>query len=110
MKDERGDATTANRILAFSVGVDGARTGQSEFATVQAPDGLAVDQGGNLYVAALVSGNGAVVVLSAAGRTIGSIPLTESPTNCAFGGHDYKTLFVTARTALYAASVPIPGL
>jgi sugar lactone lactonase YvrE len=38
------------------------------------------------------------------------LPLAESPTNCSFGGVDGKTLFGTARTALYRLDVPIAGL
>ena len=36
---------------------------------------------------------------------IGKILVPESPANLAFGGDDLKTLFITARTSLYAISV-----
>jgi len=68
-----------------------------------------VDQAGNLYVAAYPAGQGAIVVLTSAAKALGSIPLGQQPTNCGFGGADGKTLYVTARTALYRVAVPIPG-
>jgi len=33
----------------------------------------------------------------------------EGPANCAFGGPDGKTLFITARTGLYRVSVNVSG-
>ncbi len=102
-------ATTANRILSFAVATDGTLSGQATFADVEAPDGFAVDQAGNLYVAAYPAGQGAIVVLTSAAKALGSIPLGQQPTNCGFGGADGKTLYVTARTALYRVAVPIPG-
>ena len=102
-------ATTANRLTTFTVGADGALSAEEPFAAVDAPDGLAVDAGGNVYVAATVSGKGAIVVIDSKGKTLGAVPLDAQPTNCAFGGQGKKTLFVTARTSLYTLAVPIPG-
>ncbi len=102
-------ATTANRLLAYTVASDESLTSGKTFANVDAPDGFALDQAGNLYVAGLVGGHGALVVIDAAGRTLGAVPLDQQPTHCAFGGSDRRTLFVTARTALDRISVPIAG-
>ena len=103
-------ATTANQLLTFSIGVGGVLSNQQVLHAVDAPDGMAVDQAGNLYIAALDGAKGAVVVLDKLGKKIGTIPLAQQPTNCGFGGADHKTLFITARTALYRVDVPIPGL
>ena len=55
-------------------------------------DGLKVDIHGNLWT----TGPGGVLILSPAGKHLGSL-LTGQPTaNCAFGGADGKTLFITA--------------
>lgn len=69
------------------------------------PDGIKTDTEGNLYA----TGPGGVLVFSADGRHLGTISFPESPANIAFGGHDMKTLFVTARTGLYSIQVNIPG-
>ena len=37
------------------------------------------------------------------------IPLPERPTNVCFGGKERKTLFITARTSLYAVRREIGG-
>ena len=39
----------------------------------------------------------------------GTIDVPQAPANCAFGGADRRTLYVTARTALYSTSLPIAG-
>jgi len=60
------------------------------------PAGMRTDDKGNLYVAA----NG-IAVYSAEGRLLETIPVGEMPSNCAFGGADLRTLYITARTSLY---------
>jgi gluconolactonase len=59
------------------------------------PDGLKVDSQGTIYVAA-----NALAVYSPQGQLARTIGLPEKPSNLCFGP-DEKTLFVTARTALY---------
>lgn len=68
------------------------------------PDGMAFDIRGNLYAT-----YGSVVVLSPAGELIGRIPVPERPANCKFGGAENKTLYVTARTSLYAIPMLVEG-
>ena len=43
------------------------------------------------------------------GARWGTLSVPETPANCAFGGADGATLFVTARTGLYAIDLIIPG-
>ena len=43
-------------------------------------------------------------------REVCRIPIPETPANCCFGGDDFRTVFVTARTSLYAVDVGIEGL
>ena len=102
--------TTANKIVAFDVGKSGQLGKQHSFFSTTAPDGMAVDQAGNVYVAGLENGQGAVVVLNPIGKRLGGIALAHQPTNCGFGGADGKTLFVTAREAVYRIQTPIAGL
>jgi gluconolactonase len=41
---------------------------------------------------------------------LGTVVLPELPANLGFGGDDYRTLFVTARTGLYSVKVNIAGI
>lgn len=70
-------------------------------------DGLAVDVKGNIWVA--VPGAKALHVVDPAGRTLGHVALRENPSNCAFGGADGRTLFVTAQTSVYALPTLVEG-
>lgn len=59
-------------------------------------DGLKVDAHGNLWA----TGPGGVLILSPQGKHLGTL-LTGQPTaNCAFGGSDGKTLFITSNHSL----------
>lgn len=68
------------------------------------PDGLRTDEKGNLYVAAK-----AVFVYSPEARLLGTIPLTETPSNLAFGDPDLETLFITARNMVYRVRIGVKG-
>jgi gluconolactonase len=70
-------------------------------------DGLTVDTAGNLYLTQPPLR--AILVLSPTGKTLGMIRVPEEPSNCTFGGVDMKTLFVTARTSLYAFPMAARG-
>lgn len=70
-------------------------------------DGMTVDALGNLYVTR--PGSNAVQVLTPAGQSLGAINFAEAPSNCAFGGADMKTLYVTARTSVYTARMLVVG-
>jgi len=70
-------------------------------------DGLTVDTKGNFYFTQ--PSLGAIQVVSPEGKTLGLIKIPEGPSNCTFGGKDMKTLFVTARTSLYAVKMEATG-
>lgn len=59
------------------------------------PDGLAVDQQGNLWA----TGPGGVLILSPEGRLLGRLNTGQRTSNCTFG-EDGKTLFITADSYL----------
>jgi gluconolactonase len=71
-----------------------------------APDGMKVDQQGNLYSA----GPGGVWIFSPAGKHLGTIDFPEKVANLAWGGTDYKTLYVTASSSIYRISLAVPGV
>ena len=69
------------------------------------PDGMKLDSEGNLYV----TGPGGLWVATPEGRHLGTIEFPQLPANLCFGGPDYKTIFVTARTGLYSIEVNMAG-
>lgn len=99
-------ANGAGKLMRASVAADGTVGAFAELADAPGGDGMAVDDAGNLYVAA-ASG---VLVLDASGKALGTIAVAEVPANCTFGGADRRTLYVTARTGLYSIQLNVPGL
>lgn len=87
----------------FEVQSDGSLTAPQLFAE-EGEAGVATDAAGNVYVCA-----GQVFVYDPAGRLLGVIRVPERPTSLAFGGADRKTLFITARTSLYAVRLDAAG-
>jgi sugar lactone lactonase YvrE len=81
------------------VGVAGADGSVGELRTFayRGGEGVAVDEAGHVYVAA-----GQVHVYDASGGFIETIEVPERPLQVAFGGPDGRTLFIPARTSLYA--------
>jgi gluconolactonase len=74
------------------------------------PDGICVDDRGDLYVANNDDAVKAIVVFDPAGHSLGRIPFPLRPSNCSFGGAERRTLYVTTLHAVYALPVPTPGL
>jgi len=70
-------------------------------------DGMTVDTNGNLYLTA--PRINAICIVSPEGEELGRIPLPATPTNCAFGGEDFKTLYITTANMLYAAPMQATG-
>jgi len=70
------------------------------------PDGMKVDRLGNLYA----TGPGGVLVISPAGKHLGTIAVPEIAANCAWGDADGKTLYITARTGLYRIKLKVAGI
>jgi len=68
------------------------------------PDGIRVDDKGNIYVTA--SG---VAVYDAQGKEVDSLGMPETPANCAFGDADLESLYITARTSLYRVRRHVKG-
>lgn len=96
--------SSGQEVWKFDVQPDGSLQNKREFAKTGASDGMTVDCAGNLYVA-----SGTVEVFSPSGQRLGEIRTNEEPSNLAFGGADRKTLYITARTGLYAITLNVPG-
>ena len=106
-------ATGQPRVMAYPITAPGRIDSGRVFCMLQRSpglgtgggDGCTVDAQGNLYIATMIG----VQVFSPAGKLLGVIRLLEIPSNLAFGGKDYKTLFVTARTSIYALPMLVKG-
>ena len=93
--------TTPNRILRFAIQGPGKLGKLEVFATLPpreghqaVPDGLAVDEKGNVYVAHL--GTSHVLVLSPQGKLVRTLPGGNyDVSNLVFGGKDLDQLFIT---------------
>jgi gluconolactonase len=70
------------------------------------PDGMKVDEKGNLYC----TGPGGIWVMSPQGTHLGTLVFPEQPANLAFGDADGRMLYVTARSGLYRIRLKIPGI
>ena len=68
------------------------------------PDGIKVDETGNLYVAAA-----RIEVHTPEGKPIGGFVMQETPSNCAFGDVDLQSLYITARTSVYRVRLNVKG-
>jgi gluconolactonase len=98
------DSGSKKRVGAFPVKEDGS-LGEALYWMAGGADGIRCDAAGNLYTTA---GDG-VRIYDPQGKQLGVIKFPETPANCAFGGEDFKTLFVTARTGLYSVALKVPG-
>jgi gluconolactonase len=102
-------ADSTGGIMAFDVNADGSLTAERPFvAALQNADGMAMDTGGNLFVTTVEG----VQVFDPSGSSWGVIEVPDGrvPANCAFGGADARTLYITAREALYRVLLENPGL
>lgn len=125
--DNRNDAVDgARKLWRFDLKADGTVDPASkkllfDWGKGRGPDGLKQDEKGRLYVAAgrnkprppfepARDRKGGVYVLSPEGelRTFLPVP-TDEVTNCAFGGEDLKTLYITGGGTLYSIRTTTPG-
>jgi hypothetical protein len=96
--DENGEKT-----YSASVGGYGTISHLKLFAE-RGGESVTVDSNGNVYVAA-----GQVYVYNSKGEMIDTIDIPERPSQLLFGGSDGRTLFVLARSSLYAIQTRYKG-
>jgi gluconolactonase len=107
--------STNNALINRTVFIPASGTGG-----IPQTDGGCIDSHGNRWVASY--GLGQVKVYSANGDSVGRISLANPPgtfnnrggvagnaDNCAFGGSDLKTLFITGDGGLYSLKVKVAG-
>jgi gluconolactonase len=111
--DERllyvNDTEQAN-IRVFEVAGDGSlrngrlfASGIREALNPGVPDGMKCDAEGNVWVTA----PGGLWVYRPDGRLLGKVAIPELAANLAWGGSDWRTLFVCATTSVYAVETRI---
>jgi gluconolactonase len=125
--DNNNDTTGgARKLWRFDLKKDGTvdfatRKLLHDWETGRGPDGLKQDQKGRLYVAAGLNKpnppfepakdkKGGIYVFTPEGKllTFLSVPRDEV-TNCAFGGEDRKTLYITGGGTLHSIRTTTPG-
>lgn len=97
--------SNAGALMAMDVQPDGMATNLRLWTQLQGlpqgrtgvPEGLAIDAEGRVYVATVAG----VQVYSRTAEYLGAISVPRVPSNLAFGGTDRRTLYITARSALY---------
>ena len=104
------DDSAHKRIQAFDVGADGKLSNNRMLLDMSSedpgvPDGLKVDQQGNIFC----TGPGGVWVCRANGELLGRILLPELPANLGWG-EDGSVLFITARTSIYRVETKTAGV
>ena len=116
----------AHKLWRFDLRRDGGIDPKSrrlifDWKTSRGPDGFKIDQAGHLFVAAgLNKANppyetvephpAGIYILSSEGKLLDFVPVpNDEVTNCAFGGDDLKTLYVTAGGTLWSIRVNTPG-
>jgi gluconolactonase len=116
----------ARKLWRFKLKPDGSvdvasRKLMFDWGNGRGPDGLKMDREGRLYVAggrnqpvepyeSAEKFKGGVYILSPDGSLLDFVPIPrDEVTNCAFGGADWKTLFITAGGTLWSIRVNTPG-
>jgi len=116
----------ARKLWRFDLKADGAVDLRSrkllyDWGDGRGPDGFKQDEKGRLYVAAglnkpnlpfepATDKKGGIYVLDPDGKLLTFLPVpTDEVTNCAFGGDDRKTLYVTGGGTLYSIRTTTPG-
>ncbi len=103
--------TDKGHIRRFAVGEDGRLTGGAVWAAPEgdlpgAPDGMKIDQAGNLFC----TGPGGVHVFAPDATPLGVILTPEGTANFTWGDADLRTLYLTASTSLYRIRTKIAGV
>ncbi len=93
----------ANTTYVYDIQKDGSLANR-KVAAPAGSDGLTLDERGNLYITGKT-----IRIYSPKGQVVGRIEVPETASNLTFGGADGKTLFITARTGLYAVKLNVKG-
>jgi sugar lactone lactonase YvrE len=103
--------TSRHKLYAFAVQPDGALTDRRLFVDLVstekgAVDGMKVDEQGNVYT----TGPAGVWVFSPQGKHLGTLHPPAQPANLAWGGADYRTLYLAMPSGVYSIRMKVKGL
>ncbi|GIW07613.1 MAG: gluconolactonase [Dehalococcoidia bacterium] len=98
-------------IRVFGVRPDGTLDEGHVFASVAGTesgvaDGMKVDRDGVVYC----TGAGGIWMFQPDGRFLGRMRLPEQPSNLAWGGTDWRDLYITARSSVYHVTMAVAGV
>ena len=103
----------ANYILIYDLDENGNVSNKKiyiDYSEDYGPDGMTVDNNGNLYVALRDETNPGIYIYNPVAELIDIIPLPEVPSNLTFGkGRDKNYLYITAGGSLYKIKVLSEG-
>ena len=102
------DSGNPKNIRVFNVSEDGESINKGRvFAEISpgVPDGFRIDTDGNVFTSA----SDGIQVFTPSGVMLGKILVPERTANCAFGGKNRETLFITASTSLYSIAMNAKG-
>ena len=110
-EEQQGAVCTHRRIRTCDVAPDGRLSNNRMFCAMSSadpgvPDGLTVDTVGRV----LCVGSGGIWVIAQSGEVIGVIRTSEVVRNLAFGGPDFRTLYLTPGGSLSKLEVKTPGI
>jgi gluconolactonase len=125
--NNNNNAGGARKLWRFDLNANGSVNLESrklifDWKTSRGPDGLKIDSKNRLFVAAGLNKASpphetvkpypaGIYILSYDGKPIDFVPIPKDEvTNCAFGGPDLKTLFITAGGTLWSIATTDPGV
>lgn len=94
-----------NQTFAYNIVAPG-QLSDKRLLAAQGSDGLTLDEQGNLYL----TGGRHITVYNTQGELLQTIEFPLAPANMTFGGEDRDTLFVTARSSLFALQMNVKGM
>jgi gluconolactonase len=110
-EEQQGAVCTHCRIRALDVAPDGRLSTNHMFCDMSSadpgvPDGLNVDTAGRV----LCVGSGGIWVIAPSGEVIGVMRTPEVVRHLAFGGPDFRRVFLTPGSSLSTLEVKTPGI
>ncbi len=110
-EEQEGTFCAHRKIRAFDVAADGTLSNNRVFCDMSSadpgvPDGMKVDIEGRVFCV----GSGGFWVIDPSGEVLAVVRMPEITRNLAFGGPDFRTLYLTPGSSLSQMEVKTPGI